>query len=78
MKMLKVTPDFLPLSKVDFTEEQLIEMYKLVFPTTHSNGFMKAEMKDLLFERNYWFTEPRKENWEESLKTKLKEFGVNL
>ena len=25
-----------------------------------------AEMKDLLFDKNYWFMEQRKENWEEN------------
>ena len=78
MKILKTTPDFLPLDKIDFTKEQLIEMYNEVFSTTHSDGFKIAEMKDLLFDKNYWFMEQRKENWEENLKTKLKEFGITF
>lgn len=78
MEILKTTPDFLPLDKVDFTEEQLIEMYNEVFSTTHSDSFKTAEMKNLLFDKNYWFMEQRKENWEENLKTKLKEFSINL
>jgi hypothetical protein len=78
MKTLKMTPNFLPLKKVDFTEEQLIEMYNLVFKSPKSNGFMTAEMKDLLFDKDYWFMESKQDNWEENLKNKLIEFGVNL
>lgn len=78
MKTLKMTPNFLPLEKVEFTEEQLIEMYNLVFKSPKSNGFMKAEMKDLLFDKDYWFMESKQDNWEENLKNKLIEFGVNL
>jgi hypothetical protein len=73
-----MTPNFLPLEKVDFTEEQLIEMYNLVFKSPKSNGFMKAEMKDLLFDKDYWFMEFKQDNWEENLKNKLIEFGVDL
>lgn len=78
MKTLKMTPNFLPLEKVEFTEEQLVEMYNLVFKSPKSNGFMKAEMKDLLFDKDYWFMESKQDNWEENLKNKLIEFGVNL
>jgi hypothetical protein len=78
MKTLKMTPNFLPLEKVEFTEEQLIEMYNLVFKSPKSNGFMKAEMKDLLFDKDYWFMESKQDSWEENLKNKLIEFGVNL
>ena len=78
MNILKITPDFLPLDKVDFTQGQLIEMYNEVFSSTHSDGFKIAEMKDLLFDKDYWFMESRKENWEENLKIKLQEFGINL
>ena len=78
MKQLKTTPNFLPLDKIDFTKEQLIEMYNEVFSTTHSDGFKIAEMKDLLFDKNYWFMEQRKENWEENLKNKLIEFGITF
>lgn len=78
MNQLKMTPDFLPLQKVEFTEEQLIEMYNLIFKSPKSNGFMKAEMKDLLFYEGYWFIELRQDNWEENLKNKLIEFGVTF
>ena len=78
MEIMKITPDFLPLDKVDFTQEQLIEMYNEVFSSTHSDGFKIAEMKDLLFDKDYWFMESRKENWEENLKIKLQEFGINI
>ena len=78
MNTLKMTPNFLPLEKVEFTEEQLIEMYNLVFKSPKSNGFMKAEMKDLLFDKDYWFMEFKQDNWEENLKNKLIEFGVDL
>jgi hypothetical protein len=78
MKTLKMTPNFLPLEKVEFTEEQLVEMYNLVFKSPKSNGFMKAEMKDLLFDKDYWFMDFRQDNWEENLKNKLIEFGVEF
>lgn len=78
MKSLKMTSNFLPLEKVEFTEEQLIEMYNLVFKSHKSNGFMTAEMKDLLFDKDYWFMEFRQNNWEENLKNKLIEFGINF
>ena len=73
-----MTPNFLPLEKVEFTEEQLVEMYNLVFKSPKSSGFMTAEMKDLLFDKDYWFMESKQDNWEENLKNKLIEFGVNL
>lgn len=75
MKILKTTPDFLPLEKFDFTDDQLVEMYNQVFTNTHSRGFMIGEMKGLLFDKDYWFMEPKKLDWEENLKNKLKEFG---
>ena len=78
MELIKTTPDFLPLDKVDFTQEQLIEMYNEVFSSTHSDGFKISEMKQLLFDKDYWFMESRKENWEEKLKIKLQAFGINL
>ena len=78
MKTLKTTPDFLPLDKVDFTKEQLMEMYDEVFSNIHSDSFKTAEMKDLLFDKDYWFMEIRKENWEENLKTKLQKFGITF
>lgn len=48
------------------TEQQLLEIYDLVFSSVHSNGFKTAEIKDLLFENSYWFMERPKENWKEN------------
>lgn len=46
------------------TEEQLIEVYHIVFADIHSNGFMAAEAKDLLYESDYWFLQrPKNEGW---------------
>ena len=78
MKLIKTTPNFLPIKKVDFTREQLIEMYDEVFLVSQSDGFKASEIKDLLFNNDYWFMEQRKDNWEEKLKTKLIEFGVKI
>jgi hypothetical protein len=78
MKIIKTTPNWLPIEKENFSDEQLIEMYHCVFTNKYSDGFMKAEMKDLLFDKDYWFMEIRKENWEENLKTKLQKFGITF
>ena len=50
-----------------FTEQQLLEIYDLVFSSVHSNGFKTSEIKDLLFESDYWFLEKPKENWKSDL-----------
>ena len=78
MKVTKKTPDFLPLEKFNFTDEQLIEMYNCVFDTTHSDGFKKSEIKDLLFDMDYQFIESIKENWEVNLKDKIAKFEYRI
>jgi hypothetical protein len=78
MKLIKTTPDFLPLEKFNFTDEQLIEMYDCVFDTTHSDGFKKSEIKDLLFDMDYQFMQARKENWEVNLKDKIAKFEYRI
>lgn len=45
------------------TDEQLIEIYHIVFEEIHSDGFMTAEVKDLLFDDEYWFLCRPKLNW---------------
>jgi hypothetical protein len=77
MEQIKTTPNFLPLEKFDFTDEQLVEMYNIVFFSVHTKSFKISEMKDLLFDKNYYFVQSRKENWKEKLKIKLIEFGYN-
>ena len=79
MKLLKSTPDYLPLEKFNFTDSQLIKMYDCVFNTTHSDGFKKSEIKDLLFDIDYQFMESRiKENWDKILKDKIVNFGYKI
>jgi hypothetical protein len=52
---------------MNLTDEQLIEIYHIVFSKIHSDGFMKSEVKDLLFESDYWFLTKPNENWNEKL-----------
>ncbi len=78
MKIMKITPEWLPIEKVIFSDEQLIEMYNCVFINKHSDGFMRAEIKDLLFKEDYWFMESKQLDWELNLKNKLIEFGITL
>ena len=47
----------------ELTDSQLIECFDLVFESTHSDGFKKSEMKDLIFDKDYWFLERPKEGW---------------
>lgn len=60
-----------------FTEQQLLEIYDLVFSSTHSNGFKTSEIKDLLFESDYWFLEKPKENWKSDLISYLDSNGID-
>jgi len=60
-----------------FTEQQLLEIYDLVFSSTHSNGFKTSEIKDLLFESDYWFLEKPKENWKSDLINYLDSNGID-
>ena len=60
-----------------FTEQQLLEIYDLVFSSTHSNGFKTSEIKDLLFEPDYWFLEKPKENWKSDLINYLDSNGID-
>jgi hypothetical protein len=57
---------------------QLIECYNCVFENTHSDSFKEAEMKDLLFNKDYWFLNRPKEGWEQALRNKLNEMGFDL
>ena len=60
-----------------FTEQQLLEIYDLVFSSVHSNGFKTSEIKDLLFESDYWFLEKPKENWKSDLINYLDSNGID-
>jgi len=60
-----------------FTEHQLLEIYDLVFSSTHSNGFKTSEIKDLLFESDYRFMEKPNENWKSDLINYLNSNGID-
>ena len=60
-----------------FTEQQLLEIYDLVFSSVHSSGFKTSEIKDLLFESDYWFLEKPKENWKSDLTNYLDSNGID-
>lgn len=60
------------------TREQLIECFDCVFTSVHSDGFMEAEMKDLIYDSEYRFLERPKEGWQNALRSKLEEMGFDL
>lgn len=62
----------------ELTEEQTKELFKIVFESNHSNGFMKAEVKDMLTDPDYWFNEYPKENYKENVINYLKENNFEL
>jgi hypothetical protein len=43
--------------------KNLLEIYDIVFSSVHSDGFKRAEVKDLLFQSTYWFLERPNANW---------------
>lgn len=53
------------------TEKQIQEIYQIVFGDGHSESFRRAEIKDLLFNDDYWFLRMPKENWEQDLSNYL-------
>jgi len=59
------------------TEENLLEIYDLVFSNIHSIGFKTAEIKNLLFESDYWFLENPKSNWKINLMAYLKNINYD-
>jgi hypothetical protein len=64
---------------MNLTDEQLIEIYHIVFSQIHSNGFMTAEVKDLLFQNDYWFLQrPNKLDWYDDVIEYLNGIGYDL
>lgn len=61
----------------NLTENQLLDIYGFVFSTTHSNGFKTSEIKDLLFNKDYWFLETPKEGWYRDVLKYLIAIGFN-
>jgi hypothetical protein len=61
----------------ELSELQLQNIYDLVFLSVHSDGFRRAEVKDLLFDDEYFFIEKTKEKWEENLMNYLKEINFD-
>lgn len=59
------------------TEEQIQEIYQIVFGDGHSASFRKAEVKHLLFSDSYWFLRKPKDNWEENLSNYLNAENIN-
>jgi hypothetical protein len=62
----------------ELTDEQLIECFDLVFDSTHSNGFKRSEMKDLIFDKDYWFLEKPKDGWLSSLNHYLRTISFDM
>jgi hypothetical protein len=63
---------------MNLTEQQLLEIYNIVFSDVHSNGFKTAEVRTLLFDRDYWFMQKPKENWYENVIEFLKSINFDL
>ena len=63
--------------KMGLTTQNLLEIYDLVFTNVHSNGFKCAEIKDLLFDSEYWFIAKPKNDWKESLMSYLEKIGYD-
>ena len=63
---------------MNLTEQQLLEIYDIVFSDVHSNGFKTAEVRTLLFDRGYWFMQKPKENWYENVIEFLKSINFDL
>jgi len=63
---------------VKLTEEQLIAIYHIVFSEVHSDGFMAAEVKDLLFVSDYWFLQrPKSNGWYDDVVEYLEGIGFD-
>lgn len=62
---------------MELSNEQFIECFPLVFPNTHSRGFMKSEMRDLL-SPGYYFLEVPRNGWEERLEEYLGTLGTSI
>jgi glucan phosphoethanolaminetransferase (alkaline phosphatase superfamily) len=63
---------------MNLTEQQLLEIYDIVFSNVHSKGFKTAEVRTLLFDREYWFMQKPKENWYENLIQYLQSINFDL
>ena len=63
---------------MNLTEQQLLEIYDIVFSNVHSNGFKTAEVRTLLFDREYWFMQKPKENWYVNLIQYLQSINFDL
>lgn len=59
------------------TNEQLLEVYDLVFTSVHSNGFKIAETKDLLYEPTYSFLEIPKKGWLKNIMSYFNSIGYD-
>ena len=62
---------------MNLTENQLIEIYELVFSQVHSVGFKVSEIKTLLFDKDYWFLERPNESWYKNVINYLQLIGYD-
>jgi len=60
------------------TDEQVIEIYHIIFSKVHSDGFMISEVKDVLFDPAYYFLEYPNPLWYPNLIQYLNKIGLNL
>jgi hypothetical protein len=62
----------------ELTDAQLIECFGLVFESTHSDGFKRSEIKDLIFDKDYWFLEKPKDGWLTNLNHYLRTISFDM
>lgn len=63
--------------KTTLTESEVSFAFSTVFSDVNSLGFMKAELNDLLYNRDYWFLNPPKTNWYANLINYLDSIGFD-
>jgi hypothetical protein len=62
---------------MNLTDNQLVEIYELVFSEVHSFGFKVSEIKNLLFDKDYWFLERPNESWYKNVINYLQLIGYD-
>lgn len=60
------------------TNEQLLELYDIVFKNIHSKSFKISEIKDFLDDSLYVAIEPFKDNWKNNAINYLKSLNINI
>lgn len=63
---------------MNLTDEQLIDIYHIVFNDVHFNGFMVSEVKNLLYDPEYTFLQrPKSVGWHDDVIKYLEDNGFD-